>query len=416
MSVELAINVRSRDANETGGHKNIRIPAMIFDEMSINLKFDSVASTFKFGLDFDPINKDHAELACPTHMHECELDFIYDSGYKERMITGFMLSQGFGDTVKPEPASIGGYSRAGLLGDCDIPLSCPLESNGLTYTQVVGKVLNSLNAVRKATINNPLKFKIKSSRANQVLTDVDRKKKDDSGGDSANLQQLLAKIQKKTDAVIPKTTAPESQNALSYLKNIAIQKRLILSHDEFGNLIVGVPNTKGKPLFEVDNTEFGTIGITDIRCVIDGQQLHSHITVIRQADKDDGNAAEYTIENPFCPIVYRPKVVSLSFGDDVSIQEMARNELGNDLKAIRFKVSFDRWVVDGKLLRPNNTFIIKAPKAYLYEKTRLFIEEVDFIKNPKQDEVVATCVLTSVYDDDTPINCFVPKGKNTPLS
>lgn len=409
--IDVAINVRQRDG-ET--HGNTRIPAQTFDNVTIDLKFDSVASTFKLDFDFDPQNKDHAELACPTHMHECEINYTYKSGFKRRLITGFMLSQGFANSQKPELAQLGGYSRSGLLADCDIPPDCPIESNGLTFRQVVEKVLKSLNSTRKATIGNPLKFKIGSARADEILNDVDHKKGENS--DTADLRKILTQISTKADAVINKTTAPESVNALSYLKEIAIQKRLIISHDGYGNIIIGVPNTSGKPLFEVDNTEFGTKGITDIKLVIDGQHMHSHITVIRQADKDGGNAAEHTIENPLCPIVYRPKVVSLTFGDDVTIEQAARNELGNDLRGIVLKVTTDRWEIDGQLLLPNNCIIVKDPKNYLYKKTRFFIESVQLTTDGDQETAILTCVLPYVYNDATPVNPFVEPGKNTPLS
>lgn len=409
--IEISINVRERE----DGHKPIRISAKAFDNVAISLRFDSVVSTFKFDLDFDPTNPDHAELMCPTHMHECVVKYVYENGAVQNLISGFMLSQGFANSNKPELSSIGGYSRPGLLQDCDIPIDCPQESNGLTFRQVVQRVLDSLNSVRKATINNPLKFKINSSRADQFLTDVD-KRSSDGLSDSLDLRAIIEKVTQKSDTVIPKTTAQESTNALSYLKNIAIQKRLVLSHDGDGNLIVGIPNTNGKPLFEADFSQYGKFGITDARLIYDGQHSHSHITVIRQADKDGGNAAEYTITNPLCPIVYRPRVVTLSFGDDITIEQAARAELGNDLRCAVLKITLDRWEIDGKLIVPNNTIVVRDPKLYLYKKTVFFIEAVDLLENTDRKEAVLTCVLKSVYDDSTPINPFVEPGANTPLN
>lgn len=408
--IEISINVRER----SDGHKPVKISAKAFDNVAISLRFDSVASTFKFDMNFDPLDPDHAELMCPTHMHECVVKYTYENGAVQNLISGFILSQGFANSNKPELSSVGGYSRPGLLQDCDIPVDCPVESNGLTFRQVVQRVIDSLNSVRKATINNPLKFRVQSSRADQFLTDVDKV----TGGaskDTPSLRALLAKIVTKADTVIPKTTAHESNNALSYLKNIAIQKRLILSHDGDGNLLVGVPNISGKPIFDVDFSDYGKVGILDARLIYDGQHSHSHITVIRQADKDGGNAAEYTIENPLCPIVYRPKVVTLSFGDDVTIEQAARAELGNDLRCVVLKITLDRWEIDGKLLVPNNTVVVKDPRCYLYKKTKFLIDQVELIENTERKEAILTCVLTDVYGDGTPVNPFVEPGANTPL-
>jgi prophage tail gpP-like protein len=413
--IELAINVRQRDADANGEtHRNLRIPGKFFDEITITKKFDSVASTFKIGLLFDPFNEDHAELMCVTHIHECEIDYIYENTNKrQRMMTGFMLSQGFVNNSKSELSQVGGYSKAGMLQDCDLPPDCPLESNGLTFTQVVEKVINSLNSKRKA---GHFQFKIKSARANEILIDIDPKS---DSKDSSGVMALIAEIEGKAAATIPKTTAREAKNALSYLKDIAIQKRLILSHDALGNLVVGVPRTSGRPVLEIDNSKdgFGTVGVTDLRLVYDGTRMHSHITVIRQADKDGGNSAEYSgYPNPLVPIVYRPKVITLSSGDDITIEQAWRNELGNDLKGIVLKVTLDRWEINGKLLEENNIIEVCDPKLYLYEKSRWFIESIEYSKKPDSEGCVLTCVLPYVYNNEQAKNPFVAPGRNTPIA
>ncbi len=373
----LVLKVNTRQSNTGDPIRTVKY----FTDFKMNLKYDSVASTFAFSFYFDPNNVEHAEIACVSHYHECQV--FYD---EELLITGFMLSQTFVDSSVPELVQIGGYSKPGVLEDCDIPTNMyPLESNGLTFRQIVQKIIKPFNF-------------------NFIITDLAKK--------DANTRFTITE---KADKEITKTTAAESQNIKTYLTGLATQKNLILTHDEFGNLLITEANTKGQPLFSYDSKD-GMLGITRLTMSYNGQALHSHITVIRQADDSGGNAAEYTIRNPFVPVaaVVRPRVVSLSSGDDVTISEAARNELAKELKAIVLKVEFDRGKINGKFLRPNNTIDVKDRSIFLYKKVRWFIESVDFNVDPKGEKGEATCVPVYVYNNETPVNFFVDPHHNLP--
>lgn len=373
----LVLKVNTRQSNTGDPIRTVKY----FTDFKMSLKYDSVASTFAFGFYFDPSNVEHAEIACVSHMHECQI--FYD---EELLITGFTLSQTLVHSSVPELVQIGGYSKPGVLEDCDIPTKMyPLESNGKTFRQIVQRLISPFN----------FEFKI-----------TDLAKKD------ANTRFTITE---KADKEIPKSTAPESQNIKSYLTELATQKNLILTHDEFGNLLITEANTKAKPLFVFDGA-VGMEGITKLTLSYGGQALHSHITVIRQADQDGGNAAEYTIRNPFVPVAatYRPKVTTLTSGDDVTIEEAARNELAKELKAIVLKVEMDRGKIDGKFIRPNNTIIVKDREIFLYKKVTWFIESVDFEIDPKGEKCSLTCVPVYVYDNKTPENFFVDPHKNLP--
>ena len=89
------------------------INVKFFSDFHLLLKYDSIASTFGISFYFDPKNKEHAEMACVSHFHEC---ILQHNG--ETLITGYILSQSFDFNSKKQLVKIGGYSKTGVLEDC----------------------------------------------------------------------------------------------------------------------------------------------------------------------------------------------------------------------------------------------------------------------------------------------------------
>jgi hypothetical protein len=77
-----------------------------FNSFSLNMRHDSIASTFGFNFYFDPTNRQHAELACVSHFHEAQVEH---NG--KRLITGFILGEHFKRSTKKELTKLGGYSK-----------------------------------------------------------------------------------------------------------------------------------------------------------------------------------------------------------------------------------------------------------------------------------------------------------------
>lgn len=360
--------------NHRKGVSNVKF----FNSFSLNLKYDSIASSFGFSFYFDPTNHEHAELACVSHFHEA---IVEHNG--ETLVTGFILSQSFKSGPVKELSKMGGYSKPGVLEDCEIPTSLyPLQDDGLSLKQIVQKYIA------------PFRLKL-------VVDDIANK-------DSST----AVTIKDKTDKEIKKTTAKESQNIKSYITELATQRKVVLSHNEKGDILLTEAQTDKKPLFHVED---GLIGTT-IELSFNGQGIHSHITVIKEADADGGNAGEFTIRNPYCPVayVYRPKVIILSSGDDNTIEDAAKNALAAELKNIVLKITTDRWEIDGKIIRPNNIITVKSPECFLYNTSKWFIQEIAFTGDQKSTTAVLNCVLPEVYNNKTPQNIFVNPHDNLP--
>lgn len=339
-----------------------------FNEVDVNLRYDSVASTFSFKFDFNPKNQQEAEALCVSHFHEA--DIIHNG---ETLITGFILSNVLVREAVKELVQIGGYSKPGVFEDCQIPPDLyPLQVDGLTLKQVAEKIA--------------ARFRIK------VVVDP----------------LVTSEMQK----VIEKVTAQPTQTIKDFLTEMAIQRKIVISHDEHGNLLFTKAKTKQAPLFHIED---GAID-TKISMSFNGQPIHSHITVIKQSDIDGGNAGQETVKNPYCPVayVYRPKVITQTSGDDINTGDAVKQALAAELKNIVLTIEIDRWDINGKIIRPNNIVTVKSPENFIYQKTNWFIESVQYKGNHERQTAILTCVLPEVYNLETPKNVFVNPHENFP--
>jgi prophage tail gpP-like protein len=337
-----------------------------FNNFRVDLRYDSVGSSFAFNFYFDPLNPDQEELACVSHFHEA---IVEHNG--ERLITGYILSENFSSSSIRQMTQFSGYSLPGVLEDCNIPVSIyPLQTNGLSLKQIASKVLA------------PFKLKM-------VVDPL---------------------VESKMNLPYKEVTAEATQTVKDFLTELAAQRNIIISHDSFGNVLFTQAKTNQLPILDFED---GLIGTT-MGMSFSGQQIHSEITVMKQADSDGGNASQYTISNPYVPIVYRPKTIIQTSGDDNSVQEAAQNALAAELKNIVLTIKTDRWMVDGKIIRPNNLVSVLSPELYIYKKTNFFIEAVSFEGDQEKMTATLTCVLPEVYNGKTPKNIFVDAHKNRP--
>lgn len=340
-----------------------------FSGVQVSLKFDSLASTFSMNFLYNEKNPQHAEFACVSHFHECKIEH---NG--KVLINGYILDETFKVGPKDELVQFAGYAKPGVLEDCDIPPTIyPLQSDGLTIREIINKIIQ------------PFKLKM----------------------------VVHSSVASKMDQVVKVSTANATQNIKAYFTELCTQRGIVISHTPEGDLLFTKANTEGEPLFHV---EHGVIA-TNIEMIFKGQDLHSDITVMKQADDEEGsNAGEVTVQNPYVPIVTRTKVVTQSSGDDITTNDVAMHALASEWKnAIKVKVTIDRWEVNGKLILPNNTITVYCPKAYIYKKTKFFIESVDYTGDAKKGEVaVLNCVIPEVYNGKMAKNIFVDAHENLP--
>lgn len=331
-----------------------------FNNFTLNLKYDSIGSAFSFGFYFDPDNIEHKELACIGHFHTCQ---VYHNN--ELLLSGIILSEGFSSGPVRQLVSFSGYSLTGVLEDCQIPPSLyPLQSDGLTLRQIASKLIKPFNL-------------------SMVV-------------DSA--------VASKMDAAYEKTTAKETDTIKGYLTELAAQKNILISHNEKGQLLFTEAKARQKSIFHFEeNTPATSMSLS-----FNGQAMHSHITVIKQASSKGGNAGEVTIRNPYVAVssVYRPKVITQNSGDDIDTTQAAKNALADELKNLSVSINTDRWEINNKIIKPNNIISITNPEIYIYKKSDWFIEEVNLTGDNTKTVATLKCTLPEVYNNQTPKYLF----------
>lgn len=390
--LELKINIRD---STTGNTKRT------FDGITnfqCELKFNSFASSFSFDFYFDPKNQEHAEIFCVSHFHEIEI--FYNNTL---FLTGWLVNNDFINPGKAELVSISGYSKPGILNKCDIPFSSyPLETDGLSLRQIINKFVPIYN------IGVQIDDKVK--RLDKAFVS------DNEGEDDEDN--------------LGKSASESSQNVASYLSSLAQERNVVLSHTASGKVWITTPATKGTPILNFDftgndpnNDAFKIPGIkTHLK--YNGEGLHTDITVIQQASDEEGSNATQSepLQNPIIhpikqSVLYMPKVVTMSSGSQFTANQLAKYELGREIREnVTLSIDMGMIDIDGELIRPNNTITVKDPSIFLYNKSTWYIQSLSFSITPNSETCTLNCVLPFGYDFDytTLKNVFIDPHENFP--
>lgn len=332
-----------------------------FNDLKLDLKYASVGSTFSFKSYFDPENTEHRAIFKPYTYPIVE---ILDDN-NNRLLRGRIINNGFTDSSIKSLVSLSGYSLPGVLEDCPIPLSLyPLQSDGKSLKEIAEAIIEpfGLNLVISSSVSS------------------------------------LA------DEVFEKSVASPSQTIKSYLDELASQKNIVISHTDAGSLLFTKARSNARPIAQFLG------GIPEIKMTLstNGRTTHNEITVYKQADIDNDNAGEETVNNPFVGI-FRPTTKEQTSGDDIDTSQAGKNALSAELRSIVLTIELDRWTWndgDKIMMKPNNIITVHNHDLYLYQFVRFFVESIAFSETKDKETAVLTCVLPEVYNGETPRNIF----------
>lgn len=328
-----------------------------FNESSVVLKYDSIGSTFSFNVFFNPQNPDHRKILKPFSYNRVE---IFDG--EELLLTGTALVGGFKKDSLPQLVNVAGYSLPGILDDCEIPTSLwPLQDINVSLKTIAERMIKPFG----------LKMLISDS------------------------------VRAKMDRTYKSSTADEKQTIKQYLASKAAQKNIVLSHTAKGELLFTEADIRQAPIVQLD----GNIPGLEYSLKVDGQKMHSIITVVKQADDEEENSAKTTISNPYVK-QFRPTVRVQSSGDNNTVDQTAKAILSDELKAIELTIKLDRWSVNGKIVRPNSIVKVKSEDLFLDKLTSFFIEQVELKGDEKSQTATLTCYVPEAYSNGTPKNIF----------
>ena len=330
-----------------------------FNNVGVQLRHDAVASGFAFSFAFNPDNPVHRKICKPCAYYPVSIE---QDG--ETLLTGTLLNGDFIDGAVPGMVELKGYSKTGVLEDSNIPDSVyPLQSDNINLKNITEKILK------------PFGIKLVVDAA--VAADAGKVYKNSTGGDTQSIK--------------------------GYLSELAAQRNILITHNELGDLVFTRSKAAAQSIFDFKQD---TKGIT-FRLSVNGQGMHSAITVQRQANKSKLElAVEEKATNPYAAAAFRPRVERQTSGDDLNTKQAAQNLVCSELQNIKLIIEIEGWTLGGKIVRPNNIVSVTNPQVYCYKRTDWFVEAVDFMGNESEQRCALTCVLPEVYNGRVAKNIF----------
>ena len=321
-----------------------------FNDITVNLSLDSIASTFSFVARYNNRNNEHRKLFRPLSFHTVE---IFDDN-ENLMLTGTILSHSFSSTSSPNLVRLSGYSTPGILEDCTIPLNnYPLESLNRSLKEITEKLISPYNLI----------LKIDSSVKNEV------------------------------DTIYEKSVASPTESVKDYLSKLAAQRNVIISHNAQGNLVFFRPNVSSTP-----KHFFNEESDISMNMSINGQQLHSEISVIRQPSNDDSQVSLSDSALNRNVLLFRPKVNVLSSGKSVDTKKAAENKLAEELKSISLNVSTSGFLD----LLPGDIVEVQNREIFLSQKVKFMVSSIVVKENEKGVNSSLNLVLPETFSGEIP--------------
>ncbi len=406
-----------------------------YNEVSVSLHYNSVASSFRFKVQFDPNNSVHKKLFKPYSYHSCQLYY-----QNILLITGICLVGHYEDGAVESLVNISGYSKTGVLEDC-VVVANPAQSVNLTLKQIAEKVCAH--------------YKI-SVKIDPEVADVCNQVIPDSTPDiDEKIKGYLDKLCSQRNVILSHTTTGEllftKSKAGKLLTNESTMVRV--SPTSLTSELEGAPdfNASGNVQKSVNRPvlyKFQTGDSIWTRMVLNtnGQRMHSDIVVFGQAS--GGNAAQsQTLINPYVPVILptnssaikridttaidsslagapsgnaviapdssglpvrgqRPINKIQSSGDTITTDKAARNFLADELKTLTLTIDIASWVLGGNLITPNQMITAINPNCYLYKETKFFIQDVELRGDERSETATITCVVPEAYNDEVVKNIF----------
>lgn len=311
---------------------------------NISLIYNAVTSTFGFS----SIN-DYA----PSYLSYPKIKIYHND---ELIITGTIINDSRKSSSKPELVSISGYSTTGILEDCTIPVSAmPMQLDNMSIKDICEKIL-------------PL-FNINYSYENSVST--------------------------LFNAKIEKTNFDYDKSIKSLIVDLCTEKGIYVNHTATGEL--RFTDSSASNLSVVKH--FEDDGLIDMSIDVNGQQMHSAITVLSQTSDTNIAQGEYTINNPYCT-VNRPIIYKMQNGDSNDVSKYARMKLSSELRSISLKITTTTFI------KPGNLITVTSEKLRLKNRVKFFVEQTDITATKTGFSYAMTCVLKDVYTNNTVYNEF----------
>lgn len=381
---------------------NIRINGRTIDKwsnLSVTRIYNSVKSVFSFDIYWDPQDPDSywRNVLLPGAYNTCTI--VSDSG--NIVITGVMNAPSFRSGAQKYLVNISGSSITGVLDDVEYSaIVTDTQSNGLTIFQIA------------CNCSNPLGIYV-----------ID------------NTKGLLSQPQSQN--------APDiNQKCSGYLDDLCRDINVVLTHDQYGNLLLDTPSNDKVAYNFTD----GMPGI-EIELSFNGEGMHSKLIGKTSADIANSSPQNVFAYNPYVPSgtafnfrnaarnndtifnapasqgmqlqiiseydsANRPGVYIQTDTDATNLQDFINQKLAEELRCISVTVYINTWLLGEMGAAPGMIITILSPENYLFRPTKFFVEHVDLAGDEKSSTAILKCVVPEVYNGKKPINIFTAGNQN----
>lgn len=333
-----------------------------FARINIDYLRNTVGSTFEFDGFFERDVTGNLSLFEPLSYPGCEVFIVDDeAGINEKILTGVILNHDFVDQRQPNLTRLSGYSTTGVLQDCQIPLELyPLQQKGQSLTQITKRITDF--------------FGLKLSVFDNAKQDANKP-----------FESVKAEF---------------TETCSGFIAKLARQRNITLSHDHLGRVLLFKVTGNNPPRVKIDQSDLKVISIN---FSVVGNGIHSDITAMRQAKTGSNVEGKTTIKNPlYQSSKRRPKVITLSNGDDNDTEKAATAAVCAEAKNLPVTITIEGWTFNNTIVRAGFYIEVNAPDIFI-NTTKLIIESIKFTSEPKRQKImIITAVLPSVYTGELP--------------
>jgi len=319
-----------------------------WESVNLNLSLDSI-DTFGFSTPVQTNNQEFRERFRPLSYRKLEIRLN-----DEPILVGVLAPKSA--TLSEKIASLGGYSRPGLLNDLPVPFDrYPLEFKN----QDLQRIAQQLGAIYDVSV------------------------------------LLSGPIGAPFERISPEPT----QKILGFLTELAKKRAVLLSNTLKGELKFFTPDNSGAstPLRQ------GEIPLLDAKIDIDEQNYFTSVTGLGAAQAGRDPEA-FTVPLPALSGVNRPFVYTVSDATGAELEAAVKFKAGR-IFANAVKISADvlGWRgANGQIWSPGDFILLQAPNIWLYNETKLRIRTVALSQTSDDETVSLNLVFPGAYSGELP--------------
>lgn len=249
------------------------------------------------------------------------------------------------------------YSTPGVLNDCTPPASAfPLEFNG------------------------------------QALNDIATAMADPFG--------LTVDFQGDAGAVFERVASDPGKKVLSFLTELAQQRKLIIASTERGALLIWAPAAVGSPVARLRQGESPVLSVTP---TFSPQEYYSHITGIEPVIIGLAGS-QYTVKNPRLQGAVRPLTFNAQDTEGADLKTAVEAKAGRMFgNMVAYSVRVATWRdPNGNLWAPNTTVKLSAPDAMVYGDYEFLIRSVQFERERAAYSATLDLVIPGAFNGEIP--------------